>query len=121
MTSSHHGLTHKQKKILNYIETYFKANRGVSPSYSDIEKATGERKSYIGVQLNELELRGHITRIPNKARTIRPLFGQPPFVEAMCTNEEWAEIAKAAGILNQKPDEFCKRACLDAAQVVLNL
>ena len=64
-------LTLKQKKLLDYINSYFKKNR-IFPTYDEMREALNiKSKSSIHKLISCIEERGFITRIPHKARAIK--------------------------------------------------
>ena len=64
-------LTFKQKKLLDFINSYFKKNR-IFPTYDEMRKALNiKSKSSIHKLISCIEERGFITRIPHKARAIK--------------------------------------------------
>ena len=64
-------LTLKQKKLLDFINSYFKKNR-IFPTYDEMRKALNiKSKSSIHKLISCIEERGFITRIPHKARAIK--------------------------------------------------
>lgn len=67
---THHGLTPTQRKTMTFIET-FDAKHGYAPSFDEMMGALGlKSKSSIERLVIALEERGHISRIPNRARSI---------------------------------------------------
>ena len=65
-------LTQKQELILDYIKSYIADHEGVSPSFDEICKALHiSSKGRIHEVLIALEERGHIHRLPNRARAIK--------------------------------------------------
>lgn len=66
-----HGLTERQSHLLTFIKE-FDESHGFSPSYVDMMEAMGfASKNSVHRLLSCLEERGHICRIPNKARSIQ--------------------------------------------------
>ena len=64
-------LTLKQKKLLDFINSYFKKNR-IFPTYDEMREALNiKSKSSIHKLISCIEERGFITRIPHKARAIK--------------------------------------------------
>lgn len=64
------GLTAQQAKLLNYIEVCT-AEFGVCPSYEEMGAAIGiKARSGVFRLIEKLEERGHIRRLPNRARSI---------------------------------------------------
>lgn len=60
------GLTHRQRELLIYIQ-----ERELCPSFEEMRDALGYvSKDSIFKLLNALEERGHIRRLPNRARAI---------------------------------------------------
>lgn len=66
------GLTSQQAKLLAFIDS-----RGVvSPSFDEMKEALGlKSKSSVHRLLGDLEKRGHIRRLPHKARAIAVVRG----------------------------------------------
>lgn len=77
-----------QTRLLAFIESYQRQSGGVSPSFKEMQDATG-RGSYGGLtrSLDRLEAQGFIRRLPNKRRAIEVLRlslpKQPPFAGAI--------------------------------------
>ncbi len=66
-----HGLTKRQRECLEFLGGYIKEH-DYSPSYEEITEAIGlVSKSGTFRLLTALEERGHITRLPFRARTLR--------------------------------------------------
>ena len=66
-----HGLTKRQHECLEFVTGYI-GEHGYSPSYEEITEAMGlVSKSGTFRVLTALEKRGHITRLPFRARTLR--------------------------------------------------
>lgn len=64
------GLTERQSQLLSFIRSYVEEN-GIPPSFDEMRIFAGLRsKSGIHRLLTALEERGHIFRIPNRARCI---------------------------------------------------
>jgi hypothetical protein len=71
------GLTAKQHKLLTFIVAYTKRHGGVCPSYEEMTKAIGVKsKSGIHRLVIALEERGHIIRMPDRARAIEVITGK---------------------------------------------
>lgn len=68
------GLTRRHHDCLAFISKSMRENEGFCPSYDEIMRALG-LKSKSGVQqiIKALEERGHIRRLPNRARAIEVL------------------------------------------------
>lgn len=65
------GLTEEQRILLDYIRAYGKKNKGRTPSYDEMRRAMVlKSKSGIHRMVKALEERGHIYRLPNRARSI---------------------------------------------------
>jgi repressor LexA len=63
------GLTGKQAELLSYLRG--QAVAGLCPSFEEMKDATGLRsKSGVHRMIRALEERGHIRRLPNRARAI---------------------------------------------------
>jgi repressor LexA len=66
------GLTRRQHQLLNHIKAY--AAEGLSPSYDELCRDMGiTGKGAISQLIHQLEERGLIERMPNRARSIRVL------------------------------------------------
>lgn len=64
-------LTAKQKKLLDFISSYFTENR-IYPTYEEMKDALNiKSKSSIHKLISSIEERGFIKRIPHKARAIQ--------------------------------------------------
>jgi len=64
------GLTHRQQQALDYIHDYIAA-RGIPPSFDEISDGAGiGTKSGVFRIVNALVERGHIRRMPGRARSI---------------------------------------------------
>lgn len=64
------GLTAHQKRVMDYL-TWFIGKNGISPSFDDIRAHLGlASKSSVHRVIHELEERGAIQRLPNRARSI---------------------------------------------------
>lgn len=64
------GLTPRQKCALTFIRRYF-AEHGIAPSYEEIIRGLGlKSKSGAHRLIIGLETRGHIRRLPDRARAI---------------------------------------------------
>lgn len=71
-----YGMTEMQKECLGFITDYF-LERSVSPSFDDIKTALGlKSKSGVHRLVTALEERGKIRRLPNRARSIEPVFDE---------------------------------------------
>src|SRR6185369_13835275 len=67
-------LTALQKTCLEAIQDYQSAHGGISPSYADILARIGVGcKSQVHHLVTQLEERGFVRRIPNRARAIEVL------------------------------------------------
>lgn len=64
------GLTRRQAAALAFMRSYFDEH-GVMPSYAETKDALGlASASGVGQVINALVTRGHIIRIPGRARAI---------------------------------------------------
>ena len=65
-------LTAKQRQCYDYLKGYVAEHGGVAPSFREIAEATGgdASKGRVARMLYQLESRGRIRRIPNRARAI---------------------------------------------------
>jgi DNA-binding MarR family transcriptional regulator len=64
------GLTPRQSDALRFIREYLTAN-GITPTYDEIAPGIGLRsKAGVHRLVSALEERGHITRMPGRARSI---------------------------------------------------
>lgn len=71
-----HGLTPRQRDTLTVIQSY-EAEHGCTPTYRDIERDIGVvSTSTIHGLVKQLEARGFIQRIPNRARSISLVKGE---------------------------------------------
>jgi repressor LexA len=71
------GLTHKQRDCLAFIEDY-SFLYGICPSYREIRDALGLKSTSGSARLvAALEERGHIRRLPGKARAIELVKDNP--------------------------------------------
>lgn len=66
-----HGLTERQSRLLTFIKEFDQGN-GYMPSYVEMKEALG-LASTSGVHrlVGGLEERGHVCRLPGKARSIQ--------------------------------------------------
>lgn len=65
------GLTTQQSNLLTYLRRYMASTGGVAPAFTEMMEAVGiVSKSGIHRLLKALEERGHIRRIPDRARAI---------------------------------------------------
>lgn len=65
------GLTKRQAAILRFVAGYQEAMGGISPSFREMAAASGTRSTgYLQEAMKALEERGHICRLPNRARAI---------------------------------------------------
>lgn len=70
------GLTPKQKLLLDLIRAHFDVS-DFAPTYEEMKEVLGvSNRSHIARLIKALEERGYITRLPNRARSIR-LVGEP--------------------------------------------
>ncbi len=70
-TSAAYGLTRRARDLLVFITEYAERNGGIAPSYDEMVSASGlKSKSGIARLLDQLEERGHIHRLPHRARCI---------------------------------------------------
>ena len=68
------ALTGKMKQLRDFIARYVKYNYGVSPTFEEMKDAIGVvSKSGVHRMIIALEERGHIRRLPNRARSIQIL------------------------------------------------
>ncbi len=66
-----HGLTRVQRDVLDFIIAY-SSQHGIPPTFQDIADNVGPKsKSCIHRIVTALEERGHIERLPGRARAIR--------------------------------------------------
>lgn len=66
-------LTRRQSSMLSVIADHMDAHRGVAPTVTEMAAATGLHRSAVFRVLVDLEARGAIRRMPNKARAIEVL------------------------------------------------
>lgn len=70
-----HGLTKQQRSLLHFIQQYHTA-RGIMPTFDLMKDALGlASKSGVHRLLTALETRGHIERLPYRARAMRFVIG----------------------------------------------
>jgi repressor LexA len=70
------SMTPKQAKLLTFIKEYMATSGGVAPSYIEMMAATGDAsKAGVHRLLAGLEDRGHIAKMPHRARSIVLLGG----------------------------------------------
>jgi repressor LexA len=66
-------LSERQKNIQQFI-IGFQSHYGFAPSYNEIGLACGFKSdSAVSYQVEQLEIKGYISRVNNKARAIRVL------------------------------------------------
>ena len=63
-------LNGRQKQILDYVENYISKN-GFSPTFQEIADGTGFPKDSVYSRVQQLSIKGHLSYIPGKQRTIR--------------------------------------------------
>ncbi|MBJ6986913.1 hypothetical protein [Devosia sp. MC521] len=63
------GLTERQAEALNYITGHFNAN-GFAPTYRDIARRLKTSTGRVFELVSALVERGHLTRLPGRARSI---------------------------------------------------
>lgn len=64
------GLTAHQRRVFEYLASFI-AQQGIAPSYDQIQAHLGlKSKSSVHRVIHELEERGAIQRLPNRARAI---------------------------------------------------
>lgn len=77
------GLTAKQSDLLTYLRSYLDSSGGVAPTVREMVAGIGSKSvGSVHSLLARLEERGHIRRIPERARAIEivdvgPLHGVP--------------------------------------------
>ncbi len=65
------GLTKRQAELLKFLRAYM-AEWGMSPSYEEMCAALGAAsRARMNELVRALEERGYVTRIPNRARSIK--------------------------------------------------
>ena len=65
-------MTKRQKEVLDFIRAFW-AEHGYAPSYQVIAEGVGMKsKGGVARLVQSLEEGGHITRRPNRARSVRP-------------------------------------------------
>lgn len=73
------GLTAQQSQLKSFIQSFQTENFGVSPSFHQMAEAMGlTSKASIHRLLDALEERGHLYRIPNRARAIEVIAPASP-------------------------------------------
>jgi SOS-response transcriptional repressor LexA len=71
-------LTHRQKRVLDYIEQATHASGGVPPSFKEIAQALDiPSKNSVYQAINALERRGFIRRLHERARAIEIIRRKP--------------------------------------------
>lgn len=63
-------LTAPQRECLLYVQSHLAATGGVSPSVTEIATALETARSTAFSLMKQLEIRGHIRRLPDRARAI---------------------------------------------------
>lgn len=93
------GLTPKQRDCLDFLRSYI-AERGVAPSQEEISAALGMKSKSAATQfLDALESRGHINRLPGKARAIEIVSDNPVLAIFPADIRRWIEArAREAGV-----------------------
>lgn len=72
-------LTRTETVALEFIAGYIQDSGGIAPSYNEIMRVIGHRsKSKIGFILEDLERKGKIRRLANRARAIEIVDPQAP-------------------------------------------
>lgn len=73
-TPVEYGMTEMQKECLGFITDYY-LEKSIPPSFDEIKSALGLRsKSGVHRLIVALEERGKICRLPNRARSVKPVF-----------------------------------------------
>lgn len=73
------GLTQAQAELLYYVRQHIEYHNGVAPSFEDMKQHLGlASKSGVHRLIVALEERGFIRRLPNRARALEVLDGNPP-------------------------------------------
>lgn len=72
-------LTRKQSRLLYYIEGYI-GEHGYSPTVRELAAMTGRNLNGTHYSLNAIAERGHIRRLPNRARAIELLHPVKPIM-----------------------------------------
>lgn len=76
------SLTKRQAEGLAFIRRYMAENQGRAPSCEEIRIGMAmASKGTVVALLNNLEVRGHIRRLPHKTRAIEILGGAPALIE----------------------------------------
>lgn len=87
------ALTTQQSRLLSYLKSYLSSTGGVAPSFDEMGQALGlASKSTAHRLLTKLEERGHIRRIPNRARAIEVVDVAP--LHCVPTEALIAELAR---------------------------
>ncbi len=91
--------TRKARDLLEFIREYAERNGGIAPSFDEMVVALDLRsKSGIHRLLGQLEERGHLRRLPNRARAIE-LASRPDAIALEARTEAHIRIlAERAGI-----------------------
>ena len=70
MSTLKNNPTEKQKKILDFIDNYIRKNN-ISPSFTDIARASGISTGTVRDQLSLLQKKGLLSWAPNTKRSIK--------------------------------------------------
>ncbi|WP_288803888.1 MarR family transcriptional regulator [uncultured Novosphingobium sp.] len=104
------ALTTQQSRLLSYLKSYLASTGGVAPSVREIVQALGlGSKSAAHRLLTKLEERGHVRRIPYRARAIEVVDIGP--LHSVATADLVAELARR-GITVLQPDQEVSQALL---------
>ena len=96
-------LTEIQSKALLFLDR-FSREYGFSPSYDQIAIGVGlKAKSGINRIVRDLESRGYIKRIPDRARAIE-IIKMPPGLDDRHLQERLMAVVKAASAIFSHPD-----------------
>lgn len=116
------GLTPRARELLRFIEEHFDRH-GVAPTFAEMCTGIGvSSKHAVFRLLAQLEERGHIRRLPNRARAIE-LLRPRPNRRAVLVNlgTDYERVAAAARHLGCSVEEFLLAAGRVGAEQALRL
>ena len=70
-------LTRTETTALEFIAGHIRDSGGISPSYNEIQAATGIHKSRIGFVLDDLVYKGRLRRLGKRARALEVIDASP--------------------------------------------
>lgn len=101
------GLTPIGKKVLDAVRAHI-STHDVSPSYDEIETATGVRKCRIGAVLRRLAESGHLAWTPRRKRTIA-LPGDRAVIPIVLAPDAELALRMRAEAARQSPEQLAGR------------